>query len=239
MLRALLFIIVVITATGVGALMVIVVGLFQKYSRFSYNVIVRNWAKLVVWTSGSTVTVEGESNITSQTPYIVVSNHQSHMDIPVLLGYLPLRMTILAKKELFRIPIFAQGMHAIGVLKIDRSNHTRALETLKEAEKVLKQHRISVLAFPEGTRSRTGLLQPFKKGAFVMAINSGIDILPVTVSGTFPILPKGKFIVRPGTVTLTIHPPVSVKSYRFEDRDQLIAVVHDMIASGLSQHARV
>ncbi len=237
MLRAVFFIIVVITATGIGALIVIVIGLFQKRSRFSYEVIVRNWAKFVLWASGTTVTVAGESNIASETSYIVVSNHQSHMDIPVLLGYMPLRMTILAKKELFRIPVFAQGMHAVGILKIDRSNHNRALETLKKAEAVIKRYRISVLAFPEGTRSRDGSLQPFKKGAFVMAINSGIDILPVTISGTFPILPKGKFIVRSGTVTLTIHPPVSVQSYRFEDRDQLIATVHDIIASGLYQHA--
>ncbi|RMF59304.1 MAG: 1-acyl-sn-glycerol-3-phosphate acyltransferase [Calditrichaeota bacterium] len=237
MIRAVFFIIVVVVTTSIGAIIVMILGLFNRYSRFTYFQIVQRWARLVVWTSGTTVTVRGLEHIDSHKPYIVVSNHQSHMDIPVLIGYLPLHMTIIAKKELFRIPIFAQGMYAVGILKIDRSNRTRAFETLKKAEEVLKKYNISVLAFPEGTRSRNGMLQPFKKGPFVMAINSGIDILPITISGTFPILPKGRLLVRPGSVTLTVHPPIQVSPYSLEDRDRLIEIVHETIAKGLFEYA--
>lgn len=236
MIRAFFFFVVLFVTTVTGALIVIFISIFQKYSRFSYQYIVRSWAKILLWVAGTRVIVRGREHISESHPYIVVSNHQSHMDIPVLIAHLPLRMTILAKKELFRIPIFAQGMHAVGILKIDRSDHSRALATLKQAEEVIKQYNISLLAFPEGTRSRDGNMRPFKKGPFVMAINSGLEILPVSISGTFPILPKGRFLVRPGEVTVTIHPPVSAQAYRLEDRNQLINDVYQTIAAGLYQY---
>ena len=98
--------------------------------------------------------------------YILVSNHQSHADIPVLVVHMPLHMSIIAKKELFKIPFFGQGMRAIGIIEIDRSNRTKAVASLKKAEQIIRDEKLSILAFPEGTRSDNGTLLPFKKGPF-------------------------------------------------------------------------
>ena len=229
MLRALLSYLVLGVTTVLGGIAVIIIGLFQSYSPISYG-IARTWSRILLWVAGIRVTVEGAEHIEGAGPYVVVSNHQSHTDIPVLLYHIPLHLTIIAKKELFRIPIFGQGMRGLGILSIDRSNRRKSIETLNRAGEILRLRKISVLAFPEGTRSMDGAIHPFKKGPFMLALTSGIPILPVTVEGTFPILPKGKLKVQPGHVRVVFHPPVAVNGYGTERRDELIADVHKAIA---------
>ena len=168
----------------------------------------------------------------------MVGNHQSHVDIPAVMGHLPLKMTVIAKKELFRIPFFGQAMRAFGILSIDRSNRRKSIETLNQAAAILKEQELSVLAFPEGTRSENGEISPFKKGPFMLAINSGIPILPVSIKGTYAILPKGQLWVNPGTVTLVIHPPVETAGVTGGAmRDQLIETVHQAICEGFYENA--
>jgi 1-acyl-sn-glycerol-3-phosphate acyltransferase len=180
--------------------------------------------------------VSGLEQLDTSRSYVIISNHQSQMDIPVLVANLPLKLTIIAKKELFKIPIFAQGMRAFGILEIDRSNRSRAIETLNIAAQVIRKEKISVLAFPEGTRSKDGRLQPFKKGPFVLATNHQIPILPVTVTGTFPILPKGKLMVQAGLVKVHVHPPVETGRFGADHRAELIEKVHHIVASGLEKN---
>lgn len=236
MIRALWVILVVFFSTGFRAMVAIAVGLFAKYTDFAYNHSFWPWARSIVRAAGIRITAAGLENIDSGKSYVIVSNHQSHFDIPVLVATLPLKLTIIAKKELFKIPLFSQGMRAFGILEIDRSNRNRAIETLNLAAEIIRKEKISVLAFPEGTRSLDGKLQRFKKGAFALAADHQIPILPVSVSGTFPVLPKGKLMVRPGEVTVTIHPPVDAGRFGSDHRAELMDQVHQTIASGLTEH---
>ena len=238
MLRALLFWPVVFFSTVYTALVVILIGMFKRHSRFSYQRVVRPWARAIMWASGARVEVEGLENIRPGDSYIIVSNHQGNMDIPLLIAELPIPMTIIAKTELFRIPLFGQGMRAVGILEIDRSNRQQSFATLRRAAEIIRSEQIAILAFPEGTRSESGRLKPFKKGPFVLAIQSQIPLLPVSVSGTFPMMPKHTLKIQPGPVKLVVHPPVPVCDYPFEQRSALVDKIHHTIAAGLPEHER-
>lgn len=229
MLRMLLFLITLVLTTSVGGLGCIVVGIFNRFSPISYNGIVVPWARLLLKVAGVQVVLQGEENLDSGASFIFLSNHMSHMDIPVLIATIPARLTIIAKKELFRIPLFGQAMHAIGVLKIDRSKRQKAIKTLNKAAEILRREKLSLLAFPEGTRSKDGKIHSFKKGPFVLATNVKVPILPVTIVGTHPILPKGEFFIQPGTVEVIIHPPVDTADYDYEQREQLMEHVYQTI----------
>lgn len=219
--------------TVIFATIVIIISFFQKYSEFSYEVIARSWARIQLWCAGIKVKVEGAENIEDGKSYMIVCNHQSHSDIPVMIAHMPIRMTIIAKQELFKVPFFGPGMRAIGILSIDRKNREKAFRTLQEAAKVIRERKISVLAFPEGTRTSDGKMQPFKKGPFMLAIDAGIPILPVTLDGTFEIFPKGSLVFKPGNATITIHPPVSIEGYSRTNRDELMTRVHDIMSRSL------
>jgi 1-acyl-sn-glycerol-3-phosphate acyltransferase len=227
---------VVFFSTTIRAFVAIGVGVFKKYTHFAYRNAFWPWARSIVWASGIKIKVSALDKLDTSRSYVIVSNHQSYMDIPVLVASLPLKLTIIAKKELFKIPVFAQGMRAFGILEIDRSNRSRAVETLNLAAQIIRKEKISVLAFPEGTRSKDGALQPFKKGPFALALNYQIPILPVTVYGTFPILPKGKLMVQPGDVYVIVHPPVETSRFGGDHRAELIEKVHHIIASGLKEN---
>ena len=236
MLRAIWVIIVALYSTAIRSVVAIMAGFIRKYSDFAYRHSFWPWARSIVRAAGLRVKVSGSENIDSSRSYIIVSNHQSQMDIPVLVAALPLKLTFIAKKELFKIPLFSQAMRAFGILEIDRSNRNRAIETLRLAAQVIQNEKISVLAFPEGTRSRDGKIQRFKKGAFALATEHQIPLLPVTINGTFPVLPKGKLFVHPGEVQVIIHPAVETEPYGAKGRDELIENVHQTIATGLRDH---
>ncbi len=236
MIRAIIFAIALVVLTSVMGSVIILIGFFQSYSKFSYHQILRRWARMLIWISGSRVRLSGVENLDPQRCYVLVSNHQSHVDIPALVGYLPIHMTIIAKKELFKIPIFAQAMRALGILEIDRSNRAKSFATLKRAAEVMREKKLSVLAFPEGTRSEDGKMKAFKKGPFVLGIQSEMAILPITIDGTYPMLPKGKLGIRPGDIRIQIHPAIETTDFSFEKRNELIDQVHHTIASGLADH---
>ncbi len=235
MLRFLLFAPIVILDTMVAALLVMFFGIFKTYSAIN-NEVYRLWAKIIVLAAGIKIRIEGKENIQADASYIMVANHQSHMDIPVLTTALPLTLRIISKKELFRIPFLGWGMKAAGFLKIDRTNRRKAIETLKKAEQVVRQHHLSILAFPEGTRSNDGRIQDFKKGPIVLAINTGLPLLPVSVSGTRRTLPKGKLIARSGRVLVKIHSPVPTADLSLEDRNSLVRQIQETIINGFEEN---
>jgi 1-acyl-sn-glycerol-3-phosphate acyltransferase len=236
MFRTAVFAIIVIIDTIIASSLAILVSVFNRYSPITYQYITRWWSKIIVLSANIKVEISGKENIKSNTSYLVICNHQSHLDIPVLVYHLPLRLTFLAKKELFKIPFFGWGMQAAGILKIDRSNQKKAIQTLKDAEKIIIGKNFSVLAFPEGTRSTDGEIDAFKKGSFVMAMNTGLQVLPVSIRGTYDILPKKKLTIKPGKVRLKIYPPVESKNYDFDTRNMLVEKVHQIIVKGFHEN---
>lgn len=184
--------------------------------------------------AGVKVEVIGREKLDPDGTYIFMSNHTSNLDPPVLIPLIPRHTSVLVKKELFRIPVLGQAMHLGALVPVDRSNRERAVESLREAEKVLESG-ISMTIFVEGTRSRDGHLLAFKKGPFHMAIAAGKPVVPITVAGTHELLPKGRVFSRPGTVKVVFHPPIDPAAYG-DDRDRLMSDVRQQIASALPVH---
>jgi 1-acyl-sn-glycerol-3-phosphate acyltransferase len=226
-----LFLLIIAIDTTISAFTAILGGIFNPYSRFNTGV-TRIWARIILLAAGVKLHIEGTEHLQEGESYVVVSNHQSLMDIPVLLYGLPVPLRIIAKQELFRIPIFGWGMKGVGMLQIDRSNQKQSFETLKKAEQIIRRHHLSILAFPEGTRSEDGKIHPFKKGPFILAINTGLSLLPVSVSGTRQIIPKGKIQVNPGRVKVKIHSPIPVAGEEFSRRNELVTKTQKIIEQG-------
>ena len=196
--------------------------------------VAKTWARIVVWLAAARVSVHGAGNIPStEESYIVVMNHQSNMDIPVIVHSLPLQLRFIGKIELIKIPVFGSALIKSGHFLIDRSDHQKATEGARAAGEALKQRGVSVVFAPEGTRSSDGNLLPFKKGAFVMALETGIPILPITISGTRLSLAKGSLWARSADVTVTIHQPVPTESLSYDDRDELSEKVRGIIEGTL------
>ncbi|MBN2364664.1 MAG: 1-acyl-sn-glycerol-3-phosphate acyltransferase [Calditrichaeota bacterium] len=235
MLHLIFFIIIFVSATVFCAILAIFGGIFNPYS--SYNTaVIRLWARISVIAAGVKLRIEGLENIRPENSYVVVANHQSHMDIPVINVALPNALRIIAKKELFTIPFLGWGMKAVGMLKIDRTNQKKSIETLKGAENIIRSCNLSILAFPEGTRSPDGKIHNFKKGPFIMAINTGIPVLPVSISGTRNIIPKGKIRINSGPVKIVIHPPIDTSRYTLENRNKLVQKTRNFIEKGFIEN---
>lgn len=162
-------------------------------------------------------------------PYVVVSNHESNFD-PFLLSYLPWEMKYLSKKALFRIPIFGWSMWIVGDVAVNRSDKDSRGDALEGCRRVLRK-RVSVLFFPEGTRSRTDELLPFRNGAFRLAIEEGVDILPLGMAGTRDALPKGTWIIRPARGGVVIGEPISTAGLTPEDAPALAERVRAEVAA--------
>ena len=179
------------------------------------------WARSILALSPIELTVMGLSNIDPDKSYIYMSNHQSNYDIPILLGHLPVQFRWLAKVELFRIPLFGYAMKRAGYICIDRSNRKSAFESLEKAAVIIRNG-VSVMIFPEGTRSYDGNIGSFKKGGFVLAIESGVPILPIIIRGTFSVMSRNRLLIKPGKVTLEILEPVETSGFTKETKDELM-----------------
>ena len=163
-------------------------------------------------------------------PYIFTPNHQSHFDIAALLGWLPGNNRFAAKKELFKEPVLGAVMSTLGMIPIDRDDTEASIARLRK----LKNRKSSAIIFPEGTRSRDGNLLPFRKGAFVAAIEVGVPIVPVVCRGTAEIMPKGGYLsILPGRVEIDILEPIATDELDYEDRDRLRETVRERIADSL------
>ncbi len=231
MIRTLYIAIWVVFATLALGLLVIVLSFFVRSGNPMHK-IARLWGRSILIVSRIKVSVKGLSNIDPSKSYIYMSNHQSNFDIPVLLGYLKVQFRWLAKMELFKIPIFGHAMRKAGYISIDRNNRESAFESLKTAARKIKSG-VSVLIFPEGTRSRDGKIRSFKKGGFVMAVDSGVPIVPIVLTGTSSIMTKGSFRINPGKVSMTIHQPIQTSVYTRETKEALMERVQRVICDDL------
>lgn len=191
--------------------------------------LMQTWAWLVLRVSGIRVVVRGRENVVPGQRYLILSNHQSHFDIPALVTSLRVPYRWVIKKELRPIPLFGYALAASRNIFIDRSDGTRAMESIQQGVAQLPEG-TGVLFFPEGTRSWDDNMLPFKKGAFIAARNSGLPILPVTVNGSRRCLPKGTAVFRSGTIEVVIHPPISVSAVENESLEELMERTRKVIA---------
>ncbi len=211
---------------------VIMAAFFSKTGNIPH-LLARTWAKTIIWISGAKVTVKGASNLRPGTSYIYMANHQSNFDIPILLGRLPVQFRWLAKAELFKIPIFSHAMKGCGYISIDRSNRKSAFQSLDLAAKTIREG-TSVMVFPEGTRSIDGKIKPFKKGGFVLAVDAGVPVVPIVISGTWSIMPKDSLLIRPQPVVMEILKPIPTSDYTRKTKDALIQEVGAVIKERLN-----
>ncbi len=212
-----------IVAIGVMGSAAIVTSFFSKNGNIP-NLIARFWARSILWVGRVNVEITGHSHIDPARSHVFMANHQSLFDIPVLLGHLGCQFRWLAKVELFKIPLFGLAMQRAGYISIDRSNRPAAIKSLAAAARKIKNG-VSVMIFPEGTRSREGRLRPFKKGGFYLAIDSGAPIVPVVIRGTRHIMPKKTLRIQSGTVTVHVFPPIESSKFSHDTRNELIAEV--------------
>ena len=189
----------------------------------------RNWLRL----SGMKVCVTGLEHLDPQQTYVFVSNHRSYLDTATLFCYIGRRIGIIAKKELLKVPILGYGMGYVNVMAIDRSNRERAIQTVRAATDRIRSG-VSFGVFAEGTRARPGQLLPFKKGAFYMAIEAGVPVVPVAIKNTDELMGKGTGEAKPGLIEMVIMPPVETAGIT-DDKDVagLIARVRNAIAEKL------
>ncbi len=223
-------------ATVPLATMSVIGGLFGVRSEF-HTWVSRTWARWILWASGVTVRVEGIENVVLDEAQVIVSNHVSWFDVFALSAYLPKRYRFIAKIELARIPLFGPAWIAAGHIAIDRSDHAAALQSMDRAGEAIRTDHSSIVIFPEGTRSDSGTLLPFKKGGFMVALRTGVDIVPCAVVGSRAILPKGAWRVRSGEITIRFGSPISTVGLSELHRDELMQRVRGEIVAMLEQPA--
>ena len=217
----------ILVSTALFGTLAVTLSLASKHLGFYAGVA---WARSLAWGTWVRVRVAGREHLAPGQSYVMLANHQGAYDILALYGFLGRQFRWVMKQELRKVPFLGPACAAIGHVFVDRRDPQRAIASL-EAAKPRLAGGVSVLFFPEGTRSADGRLLPFKKGGFVMARQLGFPILPVTLSGSRRILPKGCLFPRPGWVTIRFHP--ALDPIDFPNDGALIAAVRAAIASGL------
>ncbi len=196
-----------------------------------------SWSRELVRQAGIRIDACGRENIVPGESFVVMSNHQSHYDIPVLYQALGIPMRMVAKKEIFRIPLMARAMRAAGFIEVDRKNSQTAIRSLSSAHERLGG--VSLWIAPEGTRSKTGHLGTFKKGGFHLALKAGLRILPVTIDGTRFALPAGGLHVTRGALArVTVGSPIAVTDFGSERIAELVGAVRQAIVKALPPDLR-
>jgi 1-acyl-sn-glycerol-3-phosphate acyltransferase len=186
--------------------------------------------------AGIRVRVEGLENIPSGV-CIFAANHVSNMDPLAFVPAIPRRVSLLAKKEVFRIPILSKAMQLAKLIPVDREDREAAASSVDLAVGYLKEG-LSFAVYPEGTRSRDGRLLPFKKGTFVMAIEAGVPVVPVSIVGAQTLMRKGDWTMQPGEVSIRFGSAVDASKYTMDQRGELLARVESLVAAGLPEDQR-
>lgn len=189
------------------------------------------WAKLCTWLTLVRVTVSGRGNIDPHTSYVFVANHQGAYDIFAVYGFLNHNFKWLMKAGLRKFPVIGVACAAAGHVFVDKSSPSAIRRTMAKAERTL-QGGMSVVVFPEGSRTRTGRMRPFHKGAYQLSMEFGLPVVPVTIDGAFDVLPRGSWLPRPGRIKLTIHPPVDPPADE-ADRRRVIDASYEAVHSAL------
>lgn len=208
MIRSLFFVGWAILSTAVYGMACTVLSVLSM--RVAWRV-AWHWSKQLLFVGGVRATIAGTRRLVPNGTYVVVSNHASAFDIPILMATLPLNLAFMAKKELFRIPVFGWGITAMGHIPVDRSSARKAHQAIRRAvDSLHKERNISLLLFPEGTRSPDGRLGEFKSASFALALEAGVDVVPVYIHNSHRILRKKAWRIYPGTVEVRVGEPIAI-----------------------------
>ncbi|MBR1632060.1 MAG: 1-acyl-sn-glycerol-3-phosphate acyltransferase [Paludibacteraceae bacterium] len=192
----------------------------------------RIWARLFCWILWVRVKVIGREHIQQGQSYVVAANHQSFFDIWAIYGWLPIKFKWVMKSTLRKIPLVGWACEKVGHIFLNRESSIAAKNSLQRAERTLRNG-ISVVIFPEGTRSSDGSLGSFKRGAFMLATDLRLPVLPVSLTGCYERMPRGTLHITPGVIQLRIHPPVDIQPYGHDDQRQLAEHVRQIIGQSV------
>jgi len=218
----------IVLATLVFGTISMAASVFDSSGRTQHS-IARVWARFLLLVSGVTVRVEGLEKLTPGASYVLVANHRSYMDTPVVLSYIPLQFRFFAKQGLFRIPLLGGHLRRAGHIPVVRDNPRASLKTLSEGARLVRERGVSLLLFPEGGRS-PAQLRDFKEGAAYLAIKAGAPAVPIGILGTRKVLPIGSLDVRPHAVTVRIGDPISTKGLKLDARTDLNHILRRQVA---------
>ncbi|MGC4066117.1 MAG: lysophospholipid acyltransferase family protein [Polyangiaceae bacterium] len=197
-----------------------------------------DWSARILRCADAKLNVVGAPIPPPSETFVVMSNHQSLYDIPIIYQTLKRRIRMVAKSELFKVPVWSQAMRASGMVELNRSDRRAALESLKKAGAQVREG-FNLWIAPEGTRSRTGVLGPFKSGGFHLALEARVRILPITIVDSGRMLPAKGYVMTPGlTVTVAVHEPIDPQQYGRKRKDDLLRDVREVIASALPPEMR-
>ncbi len=186
---------------------------------------------------GIKVEAEGLDRVAPGTPYVFMPNHSSFMDGPLVMMLIPGTPRVILKRSILRIPFLGLGMRHVGFVPVDRKGTEGGKRSIARAAALVRERGYSFLIFPEGTRTRDGKLQPFRRGGFFLALASGAPIVPVTIRGTFALMPKGQWHARRGRVRIIFHEPVPVAGVAPETMGPLMEAVQRAVLSGMESEA--
>jgi len=183
---------------------------------------------------GIRVEVSGREAVDPKASHVYMANHLSFLDGPLLFGLIPQRVRVILKKQVFRLPVIGQGMRYVGFVPVDRKRIRGGKKSIDRAAALMRERGYSYLIFPEGTRSRDGRMQAFKRGGFFLALASGASIVPISIAGTYELMPRGTLFARKGRIKVTFHPPVPVDGYTQDNIHPLIDQVRGIIEKDLA-----
>jgi 1-acyl-sn-glycerol-3-phosphate acyltransferase len=230
LIRAVVADLAVISGTLIAGSLAVVAGLLARSGR-PVHVIERWWAKAMVRACGMHLEVDGLHHLDANRSYVIISNHQSHLDICATMVGLGRKILFVTKQELLSIPIFGRALVLSGHIVIDRNNSESAIRIVNEAVRNSPDGSC-ILFYAEGTRSPDGKVQPFKKGGVTLALRTGLPIVPLTISGTRKLLPKGSTLIQPGgIVKLIVAPPIETAGLPLEARESLNERVREIIVA--------
>jgi 1-acyl-sn-glycerol-3-phosphate acyltransferase len=233
MIRAVLSLITFLISTILGSILSLVFGLIDRSGDLVLK-LCRVWSAVVLGVPGVKVELKVRGQIDPRKPYVFMANHASMVDIWAMFLRMPVPVRFIAKKQLGQIPVFGWAMRAGRFVFIDRQNAVSARRSIQEAAQRIKDGH-SVAIFPEGTRTRDGKLGAFKKGGFHLAIDSGVEIVPLAIRGTRAVMPPGTPLIRAGRVEIEIDQPISTAGLGAGDRQQLLDRVYARIADMLGE----
>jgi 1-acyl-sn-glycerol-3-phosphate acyltransferase len=233
-MRTLLLLLFGIPSTVFFTLAAVAGSLFRARREY-FDWVHRSWGRSMLGLAGARVEVEGVERLPRDEAMILAVNHQSWFDIVALFGALPVSLRFVAKKEISRVPLFAQAIRAAGHVFLDRKNRAKAVTSMREAGVRMREQGLSMALFPEGTRSPDGRLLPFKKGSFVLAIETGATMLPVAMDGGRLIMPKGRLRILSGRVRIRCGEPIPLAGLTKDDRDAVLEATEDQISAMLSE----
>lgn len=210
-LRSAFFYLIVLISFLIGTTITFL-ALIRRPGSVAFRRSAQLWAKFLLFVSGTRVKAEGKENIPENEPLIFVSNHQSAADILILLATIPRLFRFVIKKELFKVPVFGAYLRWSGYMPLDRGAGATAVKSLSKAEDYLKDNG-SILIFPEGTRSESDEMKPFKRGSLFLIFNSKTRVVPIAIKGSHELISKGKPFINPGRVCVKFGPPLSFKNY--------------------------